>query len=102
MKKTPLFVAFSLLAAAGPAAPQAPAPAPSDAKTSQQPPAQPERKLNLKLDNPAQYSRETPRDGGSADVLPSLGADARPVEKTTPSAVRTTPYPTDTGQAHGR
>jgi hypothetical protein len=102
MKKTPLLVAFSLLAAAGPVAAQAPAPAPSDAKASQQPPAQPGTKLNLKLDNPAQYSRETPREGGSADVLPSLGANARPIEKAAPSAERTSPYPPDTGQAHGR
>ncbi|HEY8251144.1 MAG TPA: hypothetical protein VIG70_11085 [Burkholderiales bacterium] len=97
MTKTSLLVAFVLLAAAGPAAPQAPAPAPSDAKASPQPPAQPAPKLNLKLDNPAQYSRETPREGGgSPDVLPSLGADARTMEKAAPlSGSRTSPYPAE-------
>jgi len=98
MTKLSLLAAFALLAAAGPAAPQAPAPAPSDAKASPQPPAQTGPKLNLKLDNPAQYSRETPReDGRSADLLPSLGADARVVEKekAPPSGARTSPYPSE-------
>ncbi len=74
MTKTPLFVAFSLLAAAGLAAAQAqaPAPAPSDAKASPPPPAQAGTKLNLKLDNPAQYSRETPREGGGFQVRAEL------------------------------
>jgi len=96
MTKMSLLAAFALLAAAGPAAPQAPAPAPSDAKASPQPPAQTGPKLNLKLDNPAQYSREAPREGGESAVLPSLGADARVVEKAPLSGARTSPYPQDT------
>jgi hypothetical protein len=92
-------VALAFVATAAPAAAQAPAAAaPSDAKAPQQPPAQPGTKLNLKLDNPAQYSRETPRDGG-AEVLPALGSNARPIpiEQAPPrSGARTSPYPPDT------
>jgi hypothetical protein len=87
-------VALAFIATAAPATAQAPAPAPSDAKAPPQPPAQPGTKLNLKLDNPGQYTRETPRDSG-AEVLPGLGADARPIEKAPPSGARTSPYPSE-------
>jgi hypothetical protein len=106
MKKAPLFAAFSLLVAPGLGMPQAPQPAPA-----QEPPASsrasaaasPGPRLNLKLDNPAQYSRETPKDSGSADALPSLGGDARSlpvVRDSTPTRNSSSPYPQDTNPGH--
>ena len=95
MKRRLVALAF---AAALPAAAQTPAPAPSSAQAPQQPAAQPGTSLNLKLNDPARYTRETPRDGGSADVLPSLGGDARslPARDSTPARSSTSPYPQDT------
>jgi hypothetical protein len=99
MRKSAVFVAFSLLAAAGPAAPQAPKPAPAPAEER---PATP---LNLKLDGPARaYTRETPADGAggksAADNLPSLGGN--PVSLEGPPASRprppSSPYPNDSEQ----
>ena len=96
MRKAPVFVALSLLAAAGPAAaqaPQAPKPAPAEERP----------RLNLKLDNPGQYARETPREaaGGNKDAkdnLPSLGGNAVSFEPSPASRSRTptSPYPKDT------
>ena len=85
------FVAFSLLAASGPASPQASKPAPAEERPAS---SLVVPRLNLKLDNPAQYSQE--REGGSADALPSLGGDARPLpaKGETPTSAR--PFPKDT------
>jgi len=101
MRKAPrfvfLFVAFSLLAAAGPAAPQAPKPAPAPAEE-----LSPGPRLNLKFDEPARfYTRETPPEGAggksTADNLPSLGGN--PVSLEPPPASRSrpasSPYPND-------
>jgi len=90
--KARLLVAFSLLAAAGSAASQAPDPAPPPQERS----AAPGPRLNLKLDKPADYARETPREGaaGGADGLPSLGANARPMPAT-PTPTTTRPFPAD-------
>ena len=103
MRKAPrfvfLFVAFSLLAAAGPAAPQAPKPAPAPAEE------RPAPRLNLKLDEPARfYTRETPADGAggksTADNLPSLGGNPVSLEPPTapPSRPPSSPYPKDSEQ----
>ena len=102
MRKSAAFVAFSLLAAAGPAAPQAPkpAPAPAEERPASSPPTTP---LNLKLDQPARfYTRETPPDGAggksAADNLPSLGGNAVTLERPPVSQSRSpssTPFPQD-------
>ena len=93
MKRRLVALAF---AAAWPAAAQTPAPAeerPASPRAS--PPASPGPRLNLKLDNPAQYSRETPKDSGSAEPLPALGGDARSLPAREPASSRTSPYPQD-------
>jgi hypothetical protein len=101
MKKAPLFAAFSLLVAPSLGMPQAPQPAPVEEPRNSpraSPAPSPGPRLNLKLDNPAQYSRETPKDSGSADVLPSLGGDARSlpvVRDPTPTGNSSSPYPQD-------
>jgi hypothetical protein len=74
-----MLVASALLATAGPAAPQASAPAPSAESTPAKPPERPV--LNLKLEEPVRgQPRITfgPRDGKTeqrpaADTLPALG-----------------------------
>ena len=87
------FVALALLATAGPAAAQEPAPKPA-AKEERRP-------LNLKLDQPARlFVRETApeaADGKAAENLPSLGGGAATLEKPSePRArTRTSPYPQD-------
>jgi hypothetical protein len=101
MRKSALFVAFSLLGAAGPAAPQAPKPAPAAAE--ERPASSPTAPLNLKLDQPARfYTRETPPDGAggksAADNLPSLGGNAVTLERPPASQSRSpssSPFPID-------
>jgi hypothetical protein len=93
MKTVPLLVAFSV--AAGAAA----------AQESKQPPAEPRAatakpapRLNLSIDD-IDSSRGRMRFGPEEKegALPSLGADARPIDKSAPaSSVRTSPYPPDT------
>ncbi|HWM43020.1 MAG TPA: hypothetical protein VNP36_11325 [Burkholderiales bacterium] len=98
MKKAPLFAAFSLLFAPGLGMSQAPQPAPAEeppASRLASPAASPGPRLNLKLDNPAQYSREMPKDSGSAERLPSLGGDARSLPARDPTASRNAVYPQD-------
>jgi hypothetical protein len=94
MRTAPVIVAFSLLAASGLATPQAPKPAATEERPAS-PPA-PGPRLNLKLDDPARYTRETPREGDGA--LPSLGGDARRLPATSyPTPMETTrPFPKDT------
>ncbi len=89
------FVALALLATAGLAAAQQPAPKPA-AKEERRP-------LNLKLDQPARlYVREnapeTPDDKAAAENLPSLGGGAATLEKRSEPRARTrsSPYPQDT------
>ena len=93
-------VAFSLLAAAGPAAAQSPAGQPALPQPAATPAPQPaERKpLILELDEasrrqilygPGSQSTERPAGGGTAGGLPSLGEGARPVDP----ALRSSPYP---------
>ena len=92
----PLFVAVSLLAAAGPAAAQSPAPQPpqppaTTASPTPEPKASGERTLNLRLDD---ASRRRIMSGSTEErpagaALPSLGGDARPLDRTTP---RTAPF----------
>jgi hypothetical protein len=81
-----------LLAAAGAAAAQETKE--TKPQLSQERPAAPAPSLNLKLDNPGQYAREAPREGGG-EPLPSLGADARVVTPA-PTAPSTKPFPKDT------
>jgi hypothetical protein len=100
MKRAPLFAAFSLLVAPSLGMPQTPQPAPAEERPASppaSPAASPGPRLNLKLDNPAQYSRETPQDSGSAELLPALGGDARslPARESTPSRNSSSPYPQD-------
>ena len=87
MKKASLFVAFAFLAAAGPAAPQTqqPAPAAKEERPAAPQTTAPRPPLNLKLDNPSQYTTESPRQ--KTDGLPALGADARPLPADAPNAV---------------
>jgi hypothetical protein len=93
MKKRLAALAF---AAAWPAAAQTPAPAEERPPSSRAAPApSPGPRLNLKLDNPAQYSRETPRDSGSAELLPALGGDARALPAREPMSSRNPTYPQD-------
>ena len=103
MKSAPaLLVACALLAAAGPAASQAPAPGP---QPPQQPPAAAGTELNLRLDEAERRSRPRIRFGPAekdAGSLPSLGANARPIDQSSGSASgsRPSPYPKDTNPGH--
>ena len=108
MKKAlAMFVASALLAAAGAAAPQAPAPASSPAQ-SREPAATSGIRLKLRLDEVApSRPRITfgPRDGageqGSANSLPSLGpSPSRSFDRPSESASQSTssPYPKDAEQ----
>lgn len=99
-----LLVALAFVAA-GPATAQAPAPAPGGQPQQQQPKEEPGTSLNLKLEDPALSSRPPIRFGPAEDnagSLPSLGADARAIEKS--SAPRpssgTSPFPPDTNPGH--
>jgi hypothetical protein len=93
---TRLLVALALAAAALPAAAQTSAPAEERPPSSRAaPPPSPAPRLNLKLDNPAQYSRETPRDGAGAELLPALGGDARPIPARPLSNPLDGPFPKD-------
>jgi hypothetical protein len=83
MRKAPAWIAIALLGAAGPGAAQAPKPDPAAER-----PAAPAPRLNLKLDNPARYARESPVEGGGA-ALPALGGDARPLPATSPPTPNT-------------
>ena len=88
-----VFLTLWLLAAAGAAAAQeTKKEPPPETKTEQERPAP---RLNLKLENPGQYARETPPETGKADPLPSLGGDARVVTPV-PTAPSTRPFPKDT------
>jgi len=100
------FAACGLLAAAGPAAPQASAPAPA-AETS--PAKSPERPvLNLKLDEPVRgQPRITfgPREGKGeqrpADTLPSLGGKpSQAYERSMSADAPNSPFPKDTNPGH--
>jgi hypothetical protein len=97
MKKAPLPIAFALLAAAGPAAAQAPAPAAVEeraAPAERRAPAAP--RLNLKLDNAAQYTTEAPKEKDAGANLPVLGGNAVPYERAPrPRMEGTAPYPRD-------
>ena len=70
MRKAPLLIAFSLLAASAAAQTQKPAPAEQRPEATAPAPAP---RLNLKLDDAARYTREVPvsKDGG--ENLPGLG-----------------------------
>ena len=58
----------------------------------------PAPRLNLKLDNPAQFVRETPppEPVKGAETLPSLGGNAMTLERTPTRVERPSPYPKDT------
>jgi hypothetical protein len=51
-------------------------------------------RLNLKLDKPGAWATVTPQADRAADGLPSLGADARPQDRT-PDASARRPFPQD-------
>ena len=93
MKRSALLIA--LMAAAGCAFAQAPKQVPPEERQ----PAKPAPRLNLKLDNPGQYAREVPRDDKSADNLPTLGGNARPLPKAD-VPVHARPYPVDSERAN--
>jgi hypothetical protein len=94
--KLAILAALAFVAAAVPAAAQAPAPTPTAAQPPQQPAPQAGSGLNLKLDDAAGYTRETPREGGgSAEALPSVGGNARPLPASSTSTA-TQPFPKDT------
>jgi hypothetical protein len=102
VRKAPVFVAFALLAASGPAAPQAakPAPPPVEERPAASSMA-PSRPLNLKLDLPAStYTRDASSEaaaGKDAGNLPSLGGSAVPYERApTPRMDSASPFPKDT------
>ncbi len=89
MSRAPVLVALLLLGASGPAPSQ----------EAPKPPAKEERpSLNLRLDNAARYTRESPDGKAAADNLPSLGGNAAPLERT-PKPVTypgASPFPKDT------
>ena len=93
----PACVAFALLAASGPVAPQAEKPAAAPAE--ERPAAR--RPLNLKLDLPAStYTRDAPPESAAgkdaAGNLPSLGGNAVPYERPpTPRQDSASPFPPD-------
>ena len=98
MRKIPVLAGFALLAASGPAAPQAEKPAASPAE--ERPAAR--RPLNLKLDLPAStYTRDASREDAAgkdtAGNLPSLGGTAVPYERPpAPNLDSNSPFPKDT------
>ena len=85
MKTIPILVAFSLIACAAVA--QAPKPAATEERPAAPQTTAPRPPLNLKLDNPSQYTTVLPREKAGADGLPALGADARPLPADAPNAV---------------
>ena len=89
MRRSALFLALALAVAAGPVAAQGQAPKPAP---KEEPP-----RLNLKLDQPARfYTSETPGGKPSEDELPSLGDNAKPMERPAPSRGDSTfSYPED-------
>jgi hypothetical protein len=89
MRKTPALLALVLAAVALPAAAQTQAPKPA---AKEEPP-----RLNLKLDQPARfYTSETPAEKKSEDRLPSLGDNAKPLERPAPARGDSTfSYPED-------
>ena len=66
-----------------------------DEKRAEPAPA-PAPRLNLKLDNPAQFVRETPADASKGtETLPSLGGNAMTLERTPTRSERPSPFPKD-------
>ena len=57
----------------------------------------PAPRLNLKLDNPAQFVREAPPPDPAkgAETLPSLGGNAMTLERTPTRSERPSPFPKD-------
>jgi hypothetical protein len=82
MRKAPLLVAFSLLAASAAAQTQKPAPTEQRPEATAPAPA-PAPRLNLKLDDAARYTREVPVSKGGGENLPGLGEGASPMERPT-------------------
>ncbi|HZO01921.1 MAG TPA: hypothetical protein VFB93_12035 [Burkholderiales bacterium] len=94
MRKRAAFAALSLSAAAAVASDQAPKPAPAEERSA--PPAAPAApRLNLRLDNPGGYARETPREGAADAALPALGGDARTLPARTLATPLDGPFPKD-------
>ena len=83
-----LLLAFALPAAAQ----QAPQPAAEPAKPAER------RPLNLRLDNPSSFATEAPAEKVPAKSLPTLGEDARKIERNVPLGEKSEggPYPKDT------
>ena len=76
---------------------------PKPAAREEKPPA-PAPRLNLRLDNPAQYARETPKEDADTRSLPGLGAGALPLPPDAPR-IRSdagSPYPKDTAPGVAR
>jgi hypothetical protein len=94
MTKAALFIAGVLMTGAAWA--QESKPSAADDKSKAAPP--PQRPLNLKLDNPARYTREEPTKKAE-DSLPSLGGGGSPLFERAAEPARTerpSPYPKDT------
>jgi len=90
MRGTAFFLACLLASAAGAQTQK------SEEKRTER--TEPAPRLNLKLDNPAQFVRETPpaEPGKGTDALPSLGGNAVTLERpAAPRVERPSPYPKD-------
>ena len=92
MRKRAAFAALSLSAAAAVASDQAPKPAPAEERSAPAPAAP---RLNLRLDNPGGYARETPREGAADAALPALGGDARTLPARSLATPLDGPFPKD-------
>ena len=69
---------------------------PDEKRAEPAPAPAPAQRLNLKLDNPAQFVRETPADASKGtETLPSLGGNAMTLERTPTRSERPSPFPKD-------
>ena len=87
-----LLLAVAMTAALPAAAQQPSQPAAEPAKPSER------RPLNLRLDNPSSFATEAPAEKAPAKNLPTLGEDARKIERSVPLGEKSQggPYPKDT------
>ena len=95
MMRALLLLAVAMTAALPAAAQQAPPPSQPSAEPARPPERRP---LNLRLDNPSSFATEAPAEKAPAKNLPTLGEDARKIERPVPLGQKSEggPYPKDT------
>jgi hypothetical protein len=96
-RRAPALLVACALGAAAPAVAQTTKQTPGAAQPPERPAAE-RPALNLKLDNPSSWATAGPDAGKeSANGLPKLGADARPINPPdeSRSGPRTSPYPSE-------